>query len=240
MKKIVSVIVMSMVLVGLTGCAATTMIKKRNLDTQTKMSATLFLEPVSQDKRVIFVNIRNTSDKELDIAARITSALTARGYVLTQNPDDAHFMLQANILKVGKSDARASEDALSGGFGGVLLGSVLSGSGNSPTAGKNIAVASGILGFVVDAMVSDIYYTMVTDLQIRERPLAGEIVTQKQNTSVGQGSGTKLIQNISGGQAKWKTYQTRIVSTANKVNLEFNEALKSLEDGLVRSISGIF
>jgi hypothetical protein len=41
-------------------------------------------------------------------------------------------------------------------------------------------------------------------------------------------------------QAKWKTYQTRIVSTANKVNLEFNEALKSLEDGLVRSISGIF
>jgi hypothetical protein len=41
---------------------------------------------------VIFVNIRNTSDKELDIAARITSALTARGYVLTQNPDDAHFM----------------------------------------------------------------------------------------------------------------------------------------------------
>jgi hypothetical protein len=46
------------------------------------MSATLFLEPVSQDKRVIFVNIRNTSDKELDIAARITSALTARGYVL--------------------------------------------------------------------------------------------------------------------------------------------------------------
>jgi hypothetical protein len=80
--------------------------------------------------------------------------LTARGYVLTQNPDDAHFMLQANILKVGKSDARASEDALSGGFGGVLLGSVLSGSGNSPTAGKNIAVASGILGFVVDAMVA--------------------------------------------------------------------------------------
>jgi hypothetical protein len=81
---------------------------------------------------------------------------------------------------------------------------------------------------------------LVTDLQIRERPLAGEIVTQKQNTSVGQGSGTKLIQNISGAQAKWKTYQTRIVSTANKVNLEFNEALKSLEDGLVRSISGIF
>ncbi|WP_275112714.1 complement resistance protein TraT [Bathymodiolus thermophilus thioautotrophic gill symbiont] len=45
---------------------------------------------------------------------------------------------------------------------------------------------------------------------------------------------------MSGGQAKWKTYRTRIVSTANQVNLKFDEAIKSLEDGLVRSISGIF
>ncbi|AYQ56095.1 conjugal transfer protein TraT [Bathymodiolus thermophilus thioautotrophic gill symbiont] len=238
MKKIASLIIILMISMGLTSCAITTMIKKSDLDTQTKMSSTLFLEPVSQDKRVVFISIRNTSDKKLNIVTRIKNTLIARGYVLTQNPDDAHFMLQANVLKVGKSDARASDDALSGGFGGALLGSALS--GNSPTAAKNATIVGGIVGFAVDAMVSDIYYTMVTDLQIRERPLAGEIVSQRQKTSVDQGSGTQLIQNISGGQAKWKTYRTRIVSTANQVNLKFDEAIKSLEDGLVRSISGIF
>jgi uncharacterized protein YcfL len=54
MKKIVSVIVMSMVLVGLTGCAATTMIKKRNLDTQTKMSATLLIIPSIHKENIFF------------------------------------------------------------------------------------------------------------------------------------------------------------------------------------------
>jgi len=38
----------------------------------------------------------------------------------------------------------------------------------------------------------------------------------------------------------WKRYQTRIVSTANKVNLEFAEAQPELVAGIVRSISGIF
>ncbi len=221
--------VMLMVVMGLTGCAATTMIKKGDLDTQTKMSATIFLEPVSQKKRVVFVNIRNTSDKDLNIAARIKNTLAGRGYTLTQDPDEANFMLQANILKVGKSDARASADALSG--------SAIGGSGNSA---NNAAIVGGILGFIGDAMVADIYYTMITDIQVKERPLAGEVINQKQNTSIEQGTGTKLTQNVSGGQVNWKTYRTRIVSTANKVNLKFDEALKPLENGLVRSISGIF
>ena len=238
MKKIASLITMLAVLTGLTSCAVTTMIKKSELDTQTKMSSTIFLEPVSQEKRVIFVDIRNTSDKKLSVVSRIKDAFIARGYVLTQNPDKAYFMLQVNVLKVGKSDARASKDALSGGFGGALLGNILSGSDSR--AGKNATIVGGILGFAVDAMVSDIYYTMVTDLQIRERPLSGEVVSQRQKTNVNQGTGTKLTQNISEGQAKWKIYRTRIVSTANQVNLKFDEALKSLEDGLVRSIGGVF
>ncbi|SMN13954.1 IncF plasmid conjugative transfer surface exclusion protein TraT [Bathymodiolus heckerae thiotrophic gill symbiont] len=237
MKKIAGLMVMLMVVMGLTGCAATTMIKKGDLDTQTKMSATIFLEPVSQKKRVVFVNIRNTSDKDLNIAARIKNTLAGRGYTLTQDPDEANFMLQANILKVGKSDARASADALSGGFGGALLGSAIGGSGNSA---NNAAIVGGILGFIGDAMVADIYYTMITDIQVKERPLAGEVINQKQNTSIEQGTGAKLTQNVSGGQVNWKTYRTRIVSTANKVNLKFDEALKPLENGLVRSISGIF
>ncbi len=77
---------------------------------------------------------------------------------------------------------------------------------------------------------------MITDLQIRECPRAGEVITQSQHTAASQGTYT----NISSGQINWKTYRTRIVSTANKANLKFEEALPVLEDGLTRSISGMF
>ncbi|WP_422491663.1 complement resistance protein TraT, partial [Endozoicomonas sp. ALE010] len=36
-----------------------------------------------------------------------------------------------------------------------------------------------------------------------------------------------------------KKYQTRVVSTANKVNLKFEEALPELKKGLSNSISGL-
>jgi hypothetical protein len=51
-------------IVVLSGCAAVhTSIAKKDLDVQTKMSDTIFLDPVGLDKRIIFVDIRNTSDK---------------------------------------------------------------------------------------------------------------------------------------------------------------------------------
>ena len=38
----------------------------------------------------------------------------------------------------------------------------------------------------------------------------------------------------------WKRYRTRVMSKANKVNLEFEEAAPDLVAGLTRSIAGIF
>ena len=81
---------------------------------------------------------------------------------------------------------------------------------------------------------------MITDLQIRERPLAGETVTQKQSAALSAGSSTNMTQQSSGVKVKWKTYRTRIISTAEKMNLDFKEARPALEDQLVRSISGVF
>ena len=38
------------------------------------------------------------------------------------NPAKAHYMLQANILKVGKMSVAASQSALGGGYGSALAG----------------------------------------------------------------------------------------------------------------------
>jgi hypothetical protein len=232
----------SMVAIQFTGCgAAHTAIKKRNLDVQTKMSETIFLEPTEPDKKVIFVDVRNTSDKEIAVKDIITNALISRGYTITTSPQKAYFMLQVNVLQVGKTDLREAQSALEGGFGGAVLGATagyaMHNSNSNAAAGGLIGAAVGV---VADALVDDTYFSMITDVQIRERPLAGEVVTQTQKAKIKQGSSTNVNQDIQGGKVDWKTYRTRVVSTANKVNLDFVEAQPVLQDALGKSLSGLF
>ncbi|MFH1060672.1 MAG: complement resistance protein TraT, partial [Pseudomonadota bacterium] len=105
------------------GCAATTTaIRYKDLDVQTKMSNTIFLDPVAADKRTIFVQMRNTSDKPFDIQGEIMSALMAKGYRLVNDPAQAHFILQGNVLAVGRTDQSALENTTGLGFGGVAAG----------------------------------------------------------------------------------------------------------------------
>lgn len=227
---------------GLTGCGAVhTMIKKRNLDVQTKMSDTIFLEPVSPAKRTIYVSIRNTSDKQMNVKAEILNRITQGGFRITDDPEQANYMLQANILQAGRIDLRSLTSAHDAGFGGAILGATVSsaagGHDRSITKGALIGAAAGVIG---DALVSDVLYSMITDIEVRERPRKGEVIVQEQNTRARQGSSTTLKQNVTGGEINWKIYRSRIVSTANQVNLEFIDARQPLEEGLYRSIAGVF
>ncbi|MDX9813740.1 MAG: complement resistance protein TraT [Sulfurimonas sp.] len=228
------------------GCGAmSTAIKKRDLDVQTKMSETIFLEPTAPDKKIVFVDFKNTSDKSVDIQNGIVSAFEAKGFRVTQNPEEANYMLQGNILKVDKSDLRESQAFLSSGYGAGVTGAAVGAmAGYAATGSHNTAMGLGLAGaalaFVGDALVEDIMYIMVTDLQVRERPLKGEVVTQTQDANLAQGSSTAVKQDIKGAKIEWKTYRTRIVSTANKVNLDFEEAKPVLENALIKSSVGLF
>jgi hypothetical protein len=109
------------VLVILSGCAAVhTSIAKKDLDVQTKMSDTVFLDPVGPDKKVVFVQIRNTSDKPFDIEGAIVTAIAARGYRITLNPDEAHFRLLGNVLSLAKASPTAADAALAVATAGSL------------------------------------------------------------------------------------------------------------------------
>lgn len=231
----------------LLGCNAThTAINKRNLDVQTKMSSTIFLDPICENKRTIYVQLRNTSDKqELDLEPCIMTALQTKGYMIVQDPEQAHYLLQANVLQVGKSDLRAAEHALCGGFGSALVGAAAGaaiGSVVQPESSRAIA-AGGIVGAAVatvtDAMVQDVVYSVIADVQISER--AGNAMTVKEKTKSKLTQGTSGYKEITSTQKiNWNRYQTRIVSTANKVNLKFEKAAPLLVQGLSSSVAGIF
>lgn len=231
----------------LSGCAATHVaISKRDLDVQTKMSSTVFLDPVRADQRTVFVQVRNTSDKpDLDLSDDVTAAIAAKGYQIVSDPDAAHFVLQANVLQVGKTSPSANEAALNGGYGGTL-GAGMMGAGTAYAlgmGGSREAVGVAIVGMLVDtvagAAVKDVYYSITTDVQIRERLRAGVIATASSQHNLASGS-SGSTQVAYQEDTQWKATQTRVVSTANKVNLDFEEALPAMRGGISRSLAGLF
>lgn len=238
-----SVLIVSTLLIGLfiSGCgAASTAIEKRNLEVQTKMSDSIFLEPVSPQKQIVYLRVRNTTDKDVEVEQEIRTSFEAKGFKIVNNPDEAYFMIQANILQVGKTDGTDSDSALKSGFGGGLLGAGVSmatgGSGNNIGIG---AAVGALVGVLADTMVKDIYFSMVTDVEIRQRPSLDESVSQHESNYSEQGTTSTISQNVNTNNAQWKTYRTRVISTANKVNLEFEEAQPELIKGLARSLSGL-
>jgi hypothetical protein len=240
LNKFTSVILLGAVL-SLSGCGAmSTAIKKRNLEVKTQMSETIWLEPSSE--RTVYLQIKNTSDKDMSgLQAKVSDAVKAKGYQVVSSPDKAYYWIQANVLKADKMDLRDAQNWLSRGYEGAAAGAAL-GAGitayNSSSAGATLGVglAAGLVGMAADAMVEDINYTMITDVQIAERTKA--VVTTDNVAALRQGTSGAKIQTSS-EQGNQHKYQTRIVSNANKVNLKFPEAQPVLEDQLAKSVANI-
>lgn len=240
LNKFTSVILLGATL-SLSGCGAmSTAIKKRNLEVKTQMSETIWLEPSSE--RTVYLQIKNTSDKDMSgLQAKVSDAVKAKGYQVVSSPDKAYYWIQANVLKADKMDLRDAQNWLSRGYEGAAAGAAL-GAGitayNSSSAGATLGVglAAGLVGMAADAMVEDINYTMITDVQIAERTKA--VVTTDNVAALRQGTSGAKIQTSS-EQGNQHKYQTRIVSNANKVNLKFPEAQPVLEDQLAKSVANI-
>lgn len=181
-----------------------------NARMKTKMSSTIFLRPVAQDKRVIYVEGHNTSSaQDVNFKPIIQQALFSKGYTLTNDPGKAEFILQYNLRYLGKeTKSHTATGALAGGFGGAILEGAAGGSGiQSARAG---IIGAGI-GALVGYMMSENQYMMVVDLQIRQR----------------NGSG-------------WDTHRDRVASEAAGQHLQFDYAKPALQKVIAQSIAGIF
>ncbi|MGI2030621.1 complement resistance protein TraT, partial [Endozoicomonas acroporae] len=77
--KVISTVLLASTLYG---CAATQVaLEKKDLDVQTQMSDTIFLDPVSASKKTVFIQIRNISDRQqLQITDAISSNIQSKGY----------------------------------------------------------------------------------------------------------------------------------------------------------------
>lgn len=238
MKNFLKNIIFLSFLLMMVSCSTMhTVISKRNLDVQTKMSDTIWLEPAAANQKTVFVKISNTSGKNLNIEQKIVNTLSAKDYRIVNDPAEAKYWLQANILKVDKvnldKDSGFSDAVLGAGIGGVL-GAQRSG-GAYTALGWGLAGAA--IGTLADALVDDTAYAMVTDILISEK--TGRNVQNSTRNSVKQGNSGTMTSSTS-SSSNIEKYSTRVLSTANQVNLNFNSAIPILEDELIKVITGIF
>jgi len=220
MKKFWKSIIFLGLLLTMVSCSTMhTIISKRNLDVQTKMSDTIWLEPAAANQKTVFVKVSNTSGKNLNIEQKIINVLSAKGYRIVNDPAEAKYCF--------------SDAVLGAGIGGVL-GAQRSG-GAYTALGWGLAGAA--IGTIADALVSDTAYAMVTDILISEK--TGKNVQSSTRNSVKQGNSGTMTSSTS-SSSNMEKYSTKVLSTANQVNLNFDSAIPILEDELGKVISGIF
>lgn len=226
----------------LCSCAATqTALEHGKLTTATKMSETIFLDPVSKNKKTAYISVKNTSDQKINFESQLAQALQEHGYRVVKNPESAHYLVQANVLKIGKMSRKASEAAFGSGFGSTLAGVGTGVAVGGLTRSTSTMIAGGLAGglasVAADALIKDVNYAMITDIQISER--TKQKINQHTQTRLPNGLSTHTTQDYS-EESNLKKYRTRLVSNADKVNLNFAEARPILEREAANSIAGIF
>ena len=239
------------------------------LDVHTHMSETVFLDPVPESQRTIYLGVRNTSDyPDIDFRAPLASALSQRGYVIVTDPDEAHYLLQANVLQAGKLKPGQEQGLLAGGFGGPLLAGAVAGGltgGFSGNAGAGVGVGLGVAAAsaLFDYAYQDVTYAVTVDIQLAERPAHGRKVHQSTYTHHGHYNHTSQVavtdstpetygeadsQTANGSDrfqsidedVDFKKYNVRDVAYADKVNLKMEEAIPTLTQHLASSFSNLF
>jgi len=260
-KKLSLLLLMGAVTSSLfTGCATT------ELQTQTKMTQSIFLDPVKKDLRTVFVSIKNTSGQDMNgLEQKITNNLLAKGYKIVDDPDQAKYTLMVNVLFANNlREANAAQAGTSGAMVGGVMGAINSGGNGNNALGAALAV--GAVSAIAGKLTEDEIYRMVTDVDVREKKnvkVQVMINTSQSQATIGQEARAGLMNNF-GGQIRstdgaggvlndntskqniqqletdYVEHKTRVFSEAVKMNLKLDEALPILVDKMANQISGIF
>ncbi len=233
---------------NLSGCAATyTLLSHKDLDVRTRTSTAIFVDPVAREKRTIYLDVKS-GVQEFDrrmFKAFVREQFTKsndNGFQIVDDPGAAQFTMIAYVLNLEKVSATAAEEALHQGYRGssVLGGAVAGGLMTRSVAG---VYGGGLIGgtaeFVAGALVKDVTYMLVCDVQIRERAGGGAIVRKDTSVTAGVSDFGSSQQSVS-EVTDQKEYRTRIVTTANKANLDLAEAQETMFKKTAYAMAGFF
>jgi hypothetical protein len=244
-NKLIKVSIATLIIASLASCSAIhTSVAKRDLDVQTKLSTSIFVDPVPAAKRKIYLEVRSAV-MEFDRNA-FRKALShqlvnsGNGYTLVDDPEMSQYRMSVFVRNLEKSTPEAVASALGAGYQGAGIGvaaSLATGGSYRNAVGTGLLVGLG--STVANAFVQDVMYLLVADIQIKERAKKGVIVRRdsKVNSKISDdGSTTQTYSEAT----NLKEYRTRVVTTANKANLELEEAQPLMFDKTAYAMSAFF
>ncbi len=250
LHRIFKLLMVGVLVAVVTGCAAVhTSVAKRNLDVQTRISSAIFVDAVKRDKRIVYVDIRS-GIMEFDRRAFKKSVIAEfaandNGYRITDDPDEAQYHMNIFVTKLEKTNPTAAEAALKRGYrgdvgAGAALGATVGGERGGSISGVVGGSILGALGTTaINAFVQDVTYLLVADVQIKEKTRRGVIVRKDTQISTKDGDSGGSTQRVSEATNR-KEYRTRIVTTANKANLDIEEAQPLMFKKTAYAMSGFF
>ena len=225
-----------------TGCAQTmNAIDNAKMTVVVKMSDTIFLDPATLAKnKNVYVRVTNTSDmQEIAFDQLLREKLAQKGLSVVNDPAQAGYIVQANVLYMDYEKQTATADGmLAGGFGGLIAGASMGNGLAGRSAGGLIGTAVGsLVGGAVGAAFKVETFFGATDVSIKEKVEGG--VTGTMRTDAKQGSSTTLTtqRDI---RSDFQEYRTRIVAKAKQTNIDKNEAAGVISDRLAKQIAGMF
>ena len=210
MKKAIFPILL--VLSVFTGCATL------ELETNVKMTKSVFLKPVNNEKRTVYVSLKSITGDNLDILPLLEKNLKSKNYILVNRAEDAQYVLMVNILFA--NNLKEAYAIRNGAALGVTSGIIAAGSGSntrgSLLVGATVALASGL----VSKALEDETYRAVVDVVFDEK----------------SDNGNK--KSIMGED--YKEQKTRVLAEAVQTNLKLDEALPILSQKVATQLSNIF
>lgn len=246
MYKKLAILTLFGALLTVTGCSATkTALTKQELTLESHVSTAVVLEPLAPEDRIVYVRIKDLSGNSMRKAmmSKIKSSLSSEGVTVTSNPKEANLMLNAFITSAKKTTKDEYNAMLNSGYkggaeGAIAVGAITAIAGGNGKTTAGAALIGAAAGFLADSLIEDTFYTFVLDVELRERPLEGDSISNKKDTtklsgysSQNNASLTKSKSSVNrGSNYNWITYQTRIVSVANKMNLDINEAIPEVQN----------
>lgn len=209
-------------------------------------SNTIFLDP--NTNRNVYTQFRNASENQQVTLNDVNAKLSAKGYQLVQDPEQANYWIQAKVIYCHKAaDGVAPEAVAKAGPGaGISSGGTVMASAADPMSGGMAGMAgmpdmsammrqamamsggrggmAGFSGMQPPPKEDGVTYLCVTDVQITDRKIG---------KSIGRPTGAQSSGNE-------KVQLMRMVGHVRQKSLDIPEATPIVQEKIATGIAGLF
>ncbi len=220
------------------------------------------LRDVPQARKVVYLRVRNSSGSPVyGMYEQVAGQLAQAGYMVSNNVDEAHFSLVADVRYFGETREMDGHKglltgaALGAGAGAIIGHNVGGGSGSRDKGALAGAVAGGLVGDAMARRNRIITYSLAVDIRVGERVDGGVRTTRGSSVggevsgdaAVGMGARVERARDHAGSSQEQEVqieesflyHSNRIVASARKMGLTVEEAMPVVSRRISTAVASV-